>query len=373
MCAEKVRQDATASTRGTVYHLCVAVKKCYELREGQKLLIEELGDVTIESHQQVEVKQYSDSLTDGHHNFWNTLKNWMDAGFDHTHYTSLVLHTTQEFGPEATIKEWNGLVSDKRMELLFAIKEGFETAYEKAKTVDPKRAASAVLKHQLFVLDPQKYTKLTALIGKVWIEAKAKELPDLYEELKQDRIRGVLSGKKDDYLNSLIGFVCRADKKAGERWEIAYEEFDAKVGELNATYNNETRRFPQKHFRAQNLVDGSTSRGDLFVQKIRAIEYLEMICTAIHDYEATMLTLDQEFKAYAVDPVTIEGYVYDVENRFKADYRIACRQCSDELVDSQNLYDKTVGSPASALPGFGDTPGRFQERIATPAHGQPGC
>ncbi len=103
MNAKKVRSDATASTRGTIYHLCVAVKKCYELRQGQKLLIEELGDITIENEQQVEIKHYADSLTDGHHNFWNTLKNWMDDGFDHTPYSSLILHTTQEFGAEATI------------------------------------------------------------------------------------------------------------------------------------------------------------------------------------------------------------------------------------------------------------------------------
>ena len=55
MSAEKVRQDATASTRATIYHLCVAVDKCYKLKDGQKLLIEELGDITIEGEQQVEL------------------------------------------------------------------------------------------------------------------------------------------------------------------------------------------------------------------------------------------------------------------------------------------------------------------------------
>jgi len=117
----KIRQDATASTRGTIYHLCVAVAKCYELKEGQKLLIEELGDVTIENEQQIEVKQYSARLTDGHHNFWNALKNWLDDGYDHTPYKSLILHTTQEFGSDATISEWNGVDAEKRLELLLAI------------------------------------------------------------------------------------------------------------------------------------------------------------------------------------------------------------------------------------------------------------
>jgi hypothetical protein len=249
------------------------------------------------------------------------------------------------------------------LELLHAIKQKFETAYDKSKITNPTHKASPVLKHQRFVLDPQRHAKLKTLIGKAWIESKTKELPDLYEELKHDQIRGVLLGKKGDYLNSLIGFVCRADKKAGERWEIAYEEFELKISQLNATYNNETRRFPLKYFGQRDQMDGSTGRDDLFVKKIRDIEYPEVICSAIHDYEATMATLGQEFKIYVVDPAAVENYTIDLENRYLADYRTACRKCSDELGDSKDLYDKTIGSPATALPGFGDTPDGFKNGL----------
>jgi hypothetical protein len=363
MSAEKVRQEATASTRGTIYALCVAVLKCYELRNGQKLLIEEMGDVTIENHQQIEVKQYSDKLTDGHHNFWNTLTNWMANGFDHTPYTSLILHTTQEFGSEATISEWNGIGSDKRLELLQKIKERFETVYKISKAANPKQTSSSVLKYQRFVMDIKRRTQLKALIGKVWIEAKSKKIPDLYEELKHDRARGVLTGKKDDYLNSLIGFVCRPGKKTGDRWEIGYEDFEAKIGELNAIYNKETRRFPRKHFGSRDLVDEKTTRDDLFVSKIREIEYHEVICSAIHDYEATMSTLEQEFRTYAVDPEIVIAYAGEVENRFLADHRISCRKCLDEVADSKDLFDRTIGNPAPALPGFGDTPDGFRNGL----------
>jgi hypothetical protein len=363
MSEAKIRHDATASTRGTIYHLCVAVAKCYELQEGQKLLIEELGDVTIEGDQQVEVKQYSDNLTDGHHNFWNALKNWSDDGYDHTPYAFLILHTTQEFGPEATIAEWNEVNADKRLELLLAINKKFETSYKKAKEANSKRIPSAVLKLQRFVLDAPRQAKLKIIISKVWIEAKAKDLPNLYEELKQDRIRGVLSGKKVDYLNSLIGFVCRADKKAGEHWEVTYDMFEAKLGELNATYNNETRRFPQKHFAHRELVSATADRDDLFVKKIRDIEYTEVICKAIHQYEATMATLDEEFKTYAVDPSVVENYCSEVVDRFGANYSIACRECLDEVKDSKTLFDKIIGSPASSIPGFGDTPDGFRNGL----------
>lgn len=363
MSADKVPQDATASTRGTIYHLCVAVQKCYQLREGQRLLIEELGDVTIDGEQQIEVKQYSDCLTDGHHNFWNTLKNWMGDAFDHTRYAYLILHTTQKFAPNATIVEWNGLDAKKRLELLLAINQKSEKAYEKAKVANAKKAPTAVLKHQRFVLHPKRRAKLNALLGKVWIEAQAKNLPDLYEELKQGKIRGILSGKKGDFLDALIGFVCRPDKKAGEQWVITYEDFEAKLANLSTTYCKETRLFPRKYFTGPGSGDGSPDRDDLFVTKIRDIEYPDVICEAIHDYEATLATVNREFKAYGVDPAIVEDYSREVEGQFAADYRVACRRCSDELPDSQDLYDGTTSRHASALPGFEDTPCAFRNGL----------
>ena len=126
MTENKSRQDATESTRGTVYHLCVAVQKCYELREDESVLLEELGDITTEDKEQVEIKQYSDTLTDGHLNFWNTLRNWMDDSFNHASYSSLVLHTTQEFGPRASIAKWNESTTESRIHLLRAINASFE-------------------------------------------------------------------------------------------------------------------------------------------------------------------------------------------------------------------------------------------------------
>jgi hypothetical protein len=44
---EKQRNDATESIKGTIYQLCVAVQKCYEMLRGQVVLIESQGDVSI--------------------------------------------------------------------------------------------------------------------------------------------------------------------------------------------------------------------------------------------------------------------------------------------------------------------------------------
>ena len=127
----KISNDATSSTKGTVYQLCVAVQKCFEMLSGQKVLIEKEGDVTIENEQQVETKFYSDDLTDGHKNLWNTLKNWIQPHFDETAYSSLILFTTQQFGRAATIKDWNDCDLEKRVGLLTSIHAGFEDDYKK--------------------------------------------------------------------------------------------------------------------------------------------------------------------------------------------------------------------------------------------------
>ena len=123
------RGDATASTDAIVYQLGVAVSKCFDLDEGQVLVIEKLGDVTIEDVVQIEVKCYIDSLTDGHKNFWNTLTNWMDAGFDQAKYQSLILYTTQEFGPKSNISKWNQFNVQERLKFLETVNAEFEEVW----------------------------------------------------------------------------------------------------------------------------------------------------------------------------------------------------------------------------------------------------
>lgn len=91
---KKIANDATASVCGTIYQICVALERAFMLEEGQKLWIEKFGDVTVSGQQQMEIKLYSDSLSDSHHNFWGTLKNWLLPSFNHHEYIFLTLFTT---------------------------------------------------------------------------------------------------------------------------------------------------------------------------------------------------------------------------------------------------------------------------------------
>lgn len=363
MSSSYVRQDATPSTRGTIYQLWVAVARCYEMRKGEKLLIEELGDVTIQDREQMEVKQYTDDLTDGHHNFWNTLHNWMADAFNADVYTSLILHTTQNFGTKARLLEWNDASANRRLKILSEIHGEFEKSFKAKCDKNSDSKPSKVLIHQRYVLDPAREARLKNIVPKIWIEACQLTLPDLYSRLKDTRAY-VLEGKRDDFLNALLGFVCRPGKMAGERWEITYEEWSAKVGELISTYCKETLRFPRKHYRDE-IPDPSKIQqvDELFVRKIHDIEYETQLSKAVYEYESTVKTIKEEFIAYQIDPELTKGYARRVENRFISEHSIACRTCTDEICDSQTLYDKVTGSDPPRLSGFDDVPDEFRNGI----------
>lgn len=363
MSSSYVRQDATPSTRGTIYHLCVAVARCYEMRKGEKLLIEELGDVTVQDREQVEVKQYTDDLTDGHHNFWNTLHNWMIDAFNADVYTSLILHTTQKFGAKARLNGWNDASANQRIMILSEIHSEFEKNFKAKRDKNSDSAPSKVLIHQRYVMNAARKARLKNIVSKIWIEARQLTLPDLYSRLKDTRAH-VLEGKRDNFLMALIGFACRPDKMVGERWEITYEEWSAKVSDLISTYCKDTLRFPRKNYRDE-IPDPSKIQqiNELFVRKILDIEYETQLSRAVYEYESTVKTIKEEFIAYQIDPELTNGYARTVENRFLSEHSIACRKCTDEICDSQTLYDKVTGSDPPRLSGFDDVPDEFRNGL----------
>ncbi|MDD2736712.1 MAG: hypothetical protein PHF56_22495 [Desulfuromonadaceae bacterium] len=364
MNSSYVRQDATASTSGTIYHLCVAVARCYEMRRGQKLLIEELGDVTVEDIEQIEVKQYSDDLTDGHHNFWNTLHNWTDDAFYDDAYTSLILHTTQNFGAKARLREWNDASINRRLEIITEIHTEFEEAFTAKYAKDVSRKPSSVLIHQRYVMDTSRKACLQRVVPKVWIEARQPTLTELYSKLKETRTQQILECKQNDFLDALIGFVCLPGKKAGERWEITYDAWSTKVQDLSSTYCKETRRFPRKYYKGviPDPLD-IQHRDDLFVQKIHDINYETQVSKAVFDYESTVKTINEEFSAYQVDPELTKVYALTVENRFSLEHSTACYECTDEIRDSHKLYNKVTGSEPPRFSGFDDVADEFRNGI----------
>lgn len=354
MSTGTLKVDATPSTRATVYQLCLAVDKCYQLGPGQKLRIEELGDITIEDLLQIEVKAYSGILTDGHPNFWNTLKNWMDPAFPSGSYESLVLFTTQPFSEHGKLAAWNESKCSRRLEILLEIHKDFEAASANKQLSDPEYKPSKTLKQQRDILADARRPSLVSIIEKITIEASQAKMSALYKKIRNERSFGVLQKNKDAFIAALFGFVCRLDKPTTASWSISQEEFDEACQSLMNTYCSESREFPTAHFDEFEDGDMDSSRTDLFLQKIRDIDHSEFLFDAIREYESTIHTIATEFSDYSVRSKHMVTFKNSVEGILKLRYKTANRRAPGCIQSSQQFYAEMMTCEPPVFKGYDD-------------------
>ncbi|MCK4629118.1 MAG: hypothetical protein KAT56_08945 [Sedimentisphaerales bacterium] len=364
----KLNQNATEPTRGTIYQLWVAVQKCYEMFEdGQKVLIETQGDVTTVDDEQVEVKHYTDALTDNHPCFWKTLYNWMQDNFNHKPYNSLILYTTQKFGPQATIADWNDKNPDDRLntikKILFYSEKRYNVSIIATTKGKKKPPLPEPLKYQQFVLDHIRQKKLNEVIGKFFIEASSPRLPELYKKIKGQRLQSILEGKRDDFLNALFGFITKPDLELGQSWVIRYEDFCTKVTDLTETYRKGTRIFPSVTIPKLNDQQLQEHDKHLFIQKILDIKHHEAVPEAVNDYLVAIKTVREEFKNYSVPVPRTDKYTRDIVRRFRTQFRQHSLNCSKVIKDSKIFYDAVMLDTPLGFEGFDITCSEFRNGL----------
>jgi hypothetical protein len=232
-----------------------------------------------------------------------------------------------------------------------------ERISKEKKAVSP----SNVLEYQREILAPGKRNKLVEILGKITIEANSPDLPKLYNEIKYKHLKGILQGKRNDFLNSLIGYVTQPQASNEESWVITYDDFDSKVGDLTSRYCRETRTFPSKYYRDNNAPNGEDTaefQDYLFVRKIGDIEYKEIINEAIIDYLKSIKTINEEFGTYLVPPRRTKQYSNELRNIFRGKYRRALRNCRKIVTESQDLFDEITNAESHEFEGFITRPPR---------------
>lgn len=358
--------DATASAKGTVYQIGVAVLKCYEMTRGQKVLIERCGDVTIDGSEQIETKLYSGNLTDGHINLWKTLYNWTQENFDPTDYSALVLFTNQPLGPRATIAEWNSATVPRRLEILNLIHTRMkEETANRESAGESSAKLSKVAAYQLEVLGAGREQKLKEVVARFAIEHDSPDLPGLHDFIQDRFIKGIYPGKTQAFLNALVGFVL--NRIATQTvWEISFDDFRKEVGNLTSTYCRETRIFPRRFFDDQpppgdDIIEDHKEHK--FVRELTAIEYDEMIPDAVRDYTSTLATIQTEFTNYEIPRRRTLAYSEELLRIFRGRYRVASRGITDVIMDSKNFYDNFLSESPPAFEGFEAPPYAFRNGV----------
>lgn len=265
--------DATLLFKALQYQLLVAVEYCHDLKPDECLWLEVLGDVTVPGKTQTEVKNYSDSLTDTHANFWNTLKNWLHEKFDHASYERLVLLTTQEFGAQSQLKGWNKLSAAERLAIMENIFAASQASANKkmGKGTEEGGESFKPSKSQLLqqhVMAAERRDALTEVLQRMHIITGADSLEQRIQNYQNRHLKPIRPSKYQQFMDDLLGFMC-STKLVSEGWQITHKAFTNKLSELTQLYMKHPKIFPP--------VDIAGLKKSVDIEEIRSMRFAQKI------------------------------------------------------------------------------------------------
>lgn len=372
--SDNLVHDSIKTFKPIIYQFLIALEKCFEMQNDESIWIEKYGDVTNSSGEQVEVKDYQKNLTDLDHNVWKTLKNWLDDGFDISHYHSFILLTTQTISPTSKFIDWNNKNKDEKLESLNSIKEKFDEQKKKSiekKTLTVSKSTKEKKEKpdetQIFlnkVFDSTKSDKLLSILEKFTIQSEAENDETLYKRLVETRTDGILEEKRDEFLDSLVGYIIKPEITSGG-WEVKNKEFRQKTKSLIETYTSTTKVFPKIEISpiTDDVIEKHQSY--LFVQKIEDIGYDEVKSEVISDFIYARRTISEELRSREISPKEYSHYENEVFKSFKTKHRNALIDANsiNHIKESKKLYNNVTDETAPNFYNFNDTPKSYRNGI----------
>lgn len=385
----KLDFDATKLFEALKYQIHVAIDYCHTLEKHDVLWIEVFGDVTVAGRDQVEVKDYSDELTDGHENFWNTLNNWLKPEFHHQQYANLVLLTTQAYGARASLKGWEQKDIDQRLATLEAIHKTTEARFEKAKQSkgnsenelgsvvnddgkNEHRSAtpSKLLKLQRQVLAIGMRNSLLEALPKIKIVTEQPHLPELIAKYKMRYLKSIQPHRMDSFLDDLFGFMTSAIKITGG-WKFTAAEFDKKFAELTARYLIGTLKFPRLNSDSVEIEAAELDvRNRSFARKLDEIGGdEELILQATADLLHAQQYIAELVKDCSTSKEDIEDYSKNQLRMHRSSRSSAMGKCDSTLTHAQlqkascAFYDERCAEAADRFSTYDFTPIEFRNGI----------
>lgn len=335
---ERISNDASESIKAIVHQFYVALEKCFELEENESVYIEYYGDVSIEGKEQIEVKKYKKSLTNLDHNFWNTLRNWLNDKFPQEKFRNLILCTTQTISCQCKFNNWNKKDASEKYQILLDIYNDFL----KKKTKDQQ-----TIELLSFVMDSSRSKKLKLILTKLIIQSSYNLNSGLQKRIRDKHAKLIPQSSKDKFINSLLGYIISPEISNKNNWEISFNDFSEEAKEIAKVLQDNSVIFPPK-IRLNNLNTDEYINSP-FVKKIEDINYTEVIPDAINDYVQTNMTTKNEFKGSRYK--YLQEYKDGINEDYRANYRIAKRNAiQGNIINcSQNFYDSFLSKTPSTF------------------------
>lgn len=397
--------DATELFRALQYQLMVAIEYCHELEPGQRLWIELLGDVTIEGSSQVEVKYFSDDLTDSHPNFWNTIKNWLHEDFPLNSYSRLTLLSTQGYGATTLLMEWNSSSAAERLAIMEKIVCRRTVAKESARAKaaaapinadikaeaselagdaaavsnneitkkvedasDPAKTSKAQ-KIQAYVMAAERRDALMLVLERMQIITCAPTLQDRIQQYITKHLKAIRPMQCQQYVTELLGFMWSPERLA-RGWCIEYKEFADKVTDLTKKYVRHPTCFPlinTEHIKQHiNIQEIKSMR---FAQKIDEIGFSEHLMRAAVHRAVAEKTIADFIEDSTASKSDLDLYFDNTRGQHRNVRESAMHKCrritdSDLLKEiSQEFYLERLASTIDPFCGMDNTTPDFRNGV----------
>ncbi|CAN7380783.1 hypothetical protein [Rossellomorea sp. LjRoot5] len=337
--------DDTLTKLGDIYHYLTVVKLCFELKDGEKIFVEEYGDISkkySEESYQAEVKHHTSKtyLSDRSPEIWNTLKNWVKSKNSIDEFKHLLLLTTSSIGEDSVFNNWDEKSVDERYTI---IKNIGETKEEREKTFRP-------LYNEVMKIEKD---ELKNLLGKFCI---VHSQPNV-SEIKRSIITHLLVVPEDKYelfIDSLVGYVIRRPEQPPYSWEISKEEFKELVVNIRDKYTGEGLNLPDTY--QDYMVDDYDSyQNKRFVKEIKRINFDKETNNAINDVWRKNNTIIEYFTDNYIFSKDLKAYKSELNTNLqylKKEHQLNCIGEVDKrrILESKKYYLKSMQLPAL---GFG--------------------
>ena len=262
------KSDAATKILGFKYQEMVALKECFEAKDGTKIYLECLGDVS-DGKTSTEVKHSikdDKKLIDTHIDFWKTLSNILTEYDTFRFYDKFILHTTAEVKKDSIFEKWNDLNKSEKHKKIIAIKSNdtIKAYCDNVKEFDNN--------------------KLENILGKFEIKDNQKSAKEYYKDtlLNHSAIKNIIKEpNREQFLCSLLGYISKEliDSET-YIWEIDIDTFRENFQSYANQYQIEDLNFPISNATA----DISTKDNFHFVKILENIQYERKIGNSMNNY-----------------------------------------------------------------------------------------
>jgi hypothetical protein len=308
---ERVSNDATLSKIGDIYQYLIALLKCFELQEGESILIEVLGDVTKVSQKesfQMEVKHHSgdDNLIDRDIDFWKTLKNWANEFDSIRGFDKLILYTTSNISEKSSFVDWNHKKAKEKMLILKEI----------GQLKKPREETFRAIYNDIFYAATYSEKKLISILSKFEIQNQQSQIVSINTDFNRHN-KHIPENNRKKFIFSLLGLIIKGIQEPPHYWEITYKDFEIMLQDITPTFMKaEKIPLPDDFSDMEISVDEEKEYHDKeFVKAIRNIQHDKEVPKAINDYWRKNMTIAKYYKDNFIFNNSLIGYKKILKNR----------------------------------------------------------